>query len=250
MMILRWLRNRKRKQIAASPTPTHWDSWLDRAIPWFADWPAPQRQKFINAVKILVGEKYWEGCGGFEIAEEHKVLIAAQAAMMLTGVENYYFDRLNTILVFPNQFERDTGDGVFFWKEYRIGEAWHRGPIVIAWKEFVEGLEFGQNVVVHELAHHIDGILGEFDGQPAFGNRFSAQQWRGILKRELQNLRSSVRHNRPTLLDPYGAESPAEFFAVCSEAFFESPKELRLDHPELYQALTGIYHCDPGNWIG
>jgi len=248
IMILRWLRDRKRRKLAAQPTPPLWYDWLEEATFWFDRWEPERQQKMIKIVKILIAEKYWEGCAGFALIEKHKVFIAAQAAMMLMGIDNYYFDKLHTILVFPNQFNRQSGDGVFVWKEWRIGEAWQRGPIVIAWKEFLEGLEYGQNVVIHELAHHIDGILGDMNGEPAFGDRQSSVKWRAILKRELQNLNDSLRNDRETLLDPYGAESPVEFFAVCSEAFFESPQQLATDHPQLYQALTTIYHSDPATW--
>ena len=42
-----------------------------------------------------------------------------------------------------------------------------------------------------------------------------------------------MRHHR-TRIDPYGAENPAEFFAVVTEEFFELPARLHTGYPELY----------------
>jgi Mlc titration factor MtfA (ptsG expression regulator) len=47
------------------------------------------------------------------------------------------------------------------------------------------------------------------------------------------------------VLDTYGAENPAEFFAVATEAFFERPRELRENHPELFAALRAFFRQDP-----
>jgi hypothetical protein len=46
-------------------------------------------------------------------------------------------------------------------------------------------------------------------------------------------------------LDDYAAESPAEFFAVMSEAFFESPHGLAASYPDVYAQLVQFYRQDP-----
>jgi Mlc titration factor MtfA (ptsG expression regulator) len=54
-----------------------------------------------------------------------------------------------------------------------------------------------------------------------------------------------VEEEQETLLDPYGAENAAEFFAVATETFFELPEDLRDLHPELYEVLRDYYRQDP-----
>ena len=49
-------------------------------------------------------------------------------------------------------------------------------------------------------------------------------------------------------LDDYGAESPSEFFAVVTEAFFERPGLLTTQHPRLYEELKRFYNVDPASW--
>ena len=46
-------------------------------------------------------------------------------------------------------------------------------------------------------------------------------------------------------LDPYAAEDPAELFAVCAEMFFDVPKELRTEYPEVYEQLKRYFKQDP-----
>ena len=65
---------------------------------------------------------------------------------------------------------------------------------------------------------------------------------------ELEALRKSSDAGEPTLLDPYGAEDPAEFFAVATETFFERASELERRHPQLYNELRRFYRQDPARW--
>lgn len=56
------------------------------------------------------------------------------------------------------------------------------------------------------------------------------------------------RDGRAECLDEYGAESPAEFFVVATEAFFERPLELRAKHAALYAELRAYFRRDPAEW--
>ena len=46
-------------------------------------------------------------------------------------------------------------------------------------------------------------------------------------------------------IDPYAAENPGEFFAVGSEAFFETPELLAPAYPAVYEQLRLFYRQDP-----
>jgi len=52
---------------------------------------------------------------------------------------------------------------------------------------------------------------------------------------------------RADVLDDYGAQDPAEFFAVATEALFERPRALRERHPRLYEVLRDFYRQDPAH---
>jgi len=69
--------------------------------------------------------------------------------------------------------------------------------------------------------------------------------WARVLQRDFEKLRRDISRDIPTLLDEYGAEDPAEFFAVATEFFFEKGGELQQLHPQLYEELKRFYQQDP-----
>jgi Mlc titration factor MtfA (ptsG expression regulator) len=87
-----------------------------------------------------------------------------------------------------------------------------------------------------------DGIA---DGVPPLPDRAAREAWRRVLGEEFHGFCDRVDAGEETLLDPYGAESVDEFFAVASEVFFVAPGQLQLEHPQLYALLAGYYRQDP-----
>ncbi len=220
---------------------------LAQAIPWYFYWDPSIQGKIVDNVRIFIAEKDWEGCYGLTINSEIQLVIAAQAAMMLVGIENYCFEGVRTLLVYPSSFRRETRQGMIVSETSRIGEAWHRGPLVLSWSD-IEHVIPGRNVVVHELAHVLDGLDGEMGGIPVFGDEESAQRWQRVMEQGLKQLTADLQARRRTFLDPYAATSQAEYFAVACETFFELPAELRRVHPDLYRCLTDYFHIDPASW--
>jgi Mlc titration factor MtfA (ptsG expression regulator) len=70
-------------------------------------------------------------------------------------------------------------------------------------------------------------------------------QWQDTLESAYARFRGMVDRGRETLLDPYGAEHPAEFFAVATEAFFTDPHGLIEEFPRLYEQLRRFYRQHP-----
>ena len=86
------------------------------------------------------------------------------------------------------------------------------------------------------------------DGTPPLESRRQYASWARVLGAEYDALRRASEAGRPSVLDEYGAENPAEFFAVATEAFFERPMELREEHRALYEELRVFYRQDPATW--
>ena len=102
----------------------------------------------------------------------------------------------------------------------------------------------GRNVTLHEFAHQLDGNAGGMEGAPELpAGRYRA--WARVLGDAFAELRDDVHRGHRSLLDPYGATNPAEFFAVATELFFERPAAMKQRHPELYAQLAGFYRQDP-----
>jgi Mlc titration factor MtfA (ptsG expression regulator) len=99
--------------------------------------------------------------------------------------------------------------------------------------------------VIHEFAHKLDMRSGEADGVPPLPSRAARERWIEVFDAEFDRFCKSLDAGRETFLDPYAAEHEAEFFAVASEAFFESPHALRREFPRLYELFKGFYRQDP-----
>ncbi len=247
-----WFRKRRRKKILGQSWPESWDLHLQRNVRLTWEMSDSQMSLLQDRVKVFVAEKYWEGCEGLQLSEEMKVTIASQACLMLLGVNDYYFDNVKTILVYPKAFRRETSDGVNEGQsQHRAGEAWQGGPIILSWQDSLRGgrnEDDGQNVVIHEFAHALDGLDGEMGGSVMFDDAGSTQAWRRVVEQGYAELCQAKEQRRRTLLDHYGATNRAEFFAVATETFFEQPSELSREHSELFTLLKKYYRVDPIQW--
>jgi MtfA peptidase len=255
-MLFSWLRNRRRRHILADAFPPAWLTILQESVGHYELLSAPAQKKLRDAVQILLAEKEWEGCRGLELTEEMRVTTAALAAVLILGFDDFYFDNVATILVYPNEYvvkeERAIGGGATIEGESdRLGEAHARGPVIVSWAEIRQNAiapGYGQNLAFHEFAHQLDMLNGAFDGTPDLPNDELARRWADVMDREFRRLQDAERHGRRTLLDPYGAENPAEFFAVATECFFDSPRAMQHVHPLLYELFRDYYRQDPATW--
>ena len=246
-------RRRRRRRLSSTPLPPAWWEIIDRNVPYIRRFSESDRRELAGHVQVLLHEKRFEGCGGLEMTDEIRVTIAAQAAVLLLHRETDYYPTLTSILVYPHAYVTDRPrrqpDGtVIEGPQVRLGESWFRGSLVLSWDDVLRGTrdpDDGQNVVLHEFAHQLDGESGAMEGAPALGASARYQAWARVLGEEYRDLVHSVRRGWCSVLDAYGATSPPEFFAVVTEAFFERPRDLRRCHPELYDELARFYRQDP-----
>ena len=255
-MLFSWLRNRRRRSLLAEPFPEAWLATLHEHVGHYEVLPAADQKKLRDAVQIMLSEKDWEGCRGLELTDDMRVTIAALAAVLILGLDDFYFDNVVTILVYPNAYvvkeERALGGGATIEGESdRLGEAHYRGPVILSWAEIHENAlapGYGQNLVFHEFAHQLDMLNGAFDGTPNLPNDELAKRWADLMDREFRRLQAAERRGRDTLLDPYGATDPAEFFAVATECFFDAPRAMQREYPPLYKLFCDYFRQDPATW--
>jgi Mlc titration factor MtfA (ptsG expression regulator) len=256
-----WLFRRKqlrREEILARPFPEPWLDILRWNVRQFARLPDEHQQLLPRLVQIFLAEKTFLGSGGQKLTDEIRVTIAAQACLLLLGLPHLgVYPRLREVIVYPRDFgeivEAVGPDG----RPYRIphmhaGEAWRGGPVVLAWDEIehsaVSPCE-GFNVVFHEFAHVLDMMKGGgADGIPPLMSKEQYAAWSRVFDASYQAHSQAARTGQPTFLDPYGASSPVEFFAVVTEHFFEQPRQLQSRHPDLYDQMRIFYNQDPVRW--
>ena len=253
-MIFRFPKERRRERLRARPVPPAWPTLLARHVRIFRRLPPEDQKELLGHVQVFLAEKNLEGCGGLELTEEIRLTIAAQACLLLLHRKTDYYPRLTSILVYPSGYnvpgERHLGGHI--WEEgdeNLLGHTERRmQSLVLAWDAAQQGAAHpsdGQNLILHEFAHQLDFEDYGTDGAPALATRKEYQAWAQVMQKEYEALRAAAEAGRPTLLDTYGATNPAEFFAVVTETFFERPRALREQHPELYTALRQFFLQDP-----
>jgi Mlc titration factor MtfA (ptsG expression regulator) len=227
-------RHWRRERIRRQPFPRAWRAILQREMPLFRRLPAALQLQLKKHVQVLLAEKAFIGCGGLVVTERMRVLVAAQAGLLLLNRRNDFFPRLRQVLLYPAPFVKDRVQA--------------DGSVVHESRQALAG-ESGRNVVIHEFAHQLDQDSGTANGAPWIpGQAAGRQRWAAVFNAEYRALHQRLQRGEEGLIDPYGATDPAEFFAVTSELFFERPRELAAAHPALYRELAGCYRCDPAGW--
>jgi Mlc titration factor MtfA (ptsG expression regulator) len=248
------LKERRRRRLRARPFPKKWLTLIQRHVVFYHRLSADDRAELLGHTQVFLAEKRFEGCSGFEITDEIRVTIAAQACLLLLHRRTDYFPHLLTILVYPLTYvaEEQRQVAEHLWEEgivSRLGETGRRmGSLVLSWGAVKHGAADpadGKNVVLHEFAHQLDFENDAADGVPGLATREQQLAWAEVMKSEFASLRAADQSGIPTLLDTYGATDPAEFFAVSVEAFFERPRALRAHHPKLYAELRTYFQQDP-----
>lgn len=252
-------RRRRHERLAGEPTPDHWESLIDENVPHVRMLSDGERERLYDLMQIFLGEKQFEGAGGFEVDDEVRLTIAAQACLLLLGQEgSAVYPRLKSVVVYPSPFvsrgETHNADGtVDVGRQVRLGESWGAGTLVLAWDAVVGGavgVGDGQNVVFHEFAHQLDSEETSSQGAPLLPERAMYRRWAAVLGEEYRQLIDDLENDEPTLLDAYGATNAAEFFAVATEFFFERPRQLKHRHGALYEQLALFYKQDPAVRFG
>ena len=251
----------RRARFMRKPFPAAWRAVLRQRMPLYARLPPDVQQRLRQRVQVLLAEVPFIGCGRLQVTDEVRVLVAAQAALLLIG-RSPAFGGLREVLVYPGHFvvqrSEPGADGVVHeGRRVLAGESWQRGKVVLAWDAVVEGAADpadGANVVLHEFAHQLDhDHNGRANGAPFLGSgtlsrREGQQRWAEVMNAEFAALRLRLAQGEPGLIDPYAATDPAEFFAVTTELFYERPIELAAAHPAMYGELMRCYRVDPRQW--
>ena len=202
---------------------------------------------------LFLARKEFTGAHGLTVDDAMAVAIAAQACVPVLELGLDWYDGFIGIVVHADAVvaQREVVDEagvVHHYEEELSGEAMQGGPVMLSWSDVDEAgasAEVGYNVVIHEFAHVLDMRDGQADGVPPLADRNTREAWHRVLWAEYDAFshRTAVRDD--TLLDPYAAQAPEEFFAVSAEAFFVAPQDFLAEHAQMYALLRGFFRQDP-----
>jgi Mlc titration factor MtfA (ptsG expression regulator) len=222
---------------------------VEAGLPFLGHLNPDERKRLRELARQFIAEKQWSGAQGLRLTPDIQVAIALQACLPILHLGLDWYAGWVGIVVYPGDFviprRMIDEDGVVHeYDDEVMGEAWYGGPVLISWYEHPEDAD-GINVVIHEFAHKLDMKSGDADGVPPMHSDMSRQAWITVMSRCFNDFQRRVDGGEDTPLDPYGAEWPAEFFAVASEAFFENPDLLASEYPEVYAQFRLFYRQDP-----
>ncbi|VTU26753.1 zinc-dependent peptidase [Variovorax sp. PBL-E5] len=261
--MFRWLRNLR----AVRPIPdAAWQATLAR-YPFLAERSGADVERLRSLAAEFLRDKEFHGAHGFVITDEVALSIAAQAVLPvlhLKGGLNWYADFVG-IVVHPSEAvaHRTTTDYAGVVHEYDevvAGEAMDRGPVMLSWQDVLASRvtrDAGYNVVIHEFAHKIDMHSGAADGCPPLPPRFAGTAtprdaraaWFAVLQPAFDTFREKTIlaerfGGEAPWLDPYGAQSVSEFFAVACEAYFVNRAQLANDFAALVAMFDAFFRPD------
>jgi Mlc titration factor MtfA (ptsG expression regulator) len=253
---------RRRRVLERSPIDDGLWDWAIKEHKIFRWLGEADRSRLRELSTIFLAEKVFDPVDGVSLNDELKVSIAAQACLPLLGLDMDWYSGWSTIMVTPREYEvrkRDVDEAgvVHEYDDEFSGEAFDLGPVALSRVDIeASGWGDGYNVVIHEMAHKLDGRDGLYDGCPPLHRTMDYGAWRDAFRDAYESLRSSLdrpaarggrrsRGKRGPRIDSYAAESPDEFFAVACEYFYEKPALLRSEYPEVYRQLTLFFRRDP-----
>lgn len=243
-----WQEDRKLKRLSISASLWH-EALGDWSV--YRRYSESERSWLRETALRLLLRKHLVGVGGLEISDVMRLRIAGMAAVPVLGLGLEWYDGWQTLILYDGPFVADHS-----WQDEfgivhqetsaRSGEAWQRGPVVLSLQDVLAaGRHQGYNVVIHELAHTLDMRSASANGAPPLHYGMDAAAWKRDLSAAWDDLAHRAELGQRLPIDSYALEDPAEFFAVLSETFFESPRSLQSAWPAVYGHLAEFYRQDP-----
>jgi MtfA peptidase len=224
-------------------------------LPFVAARPPEQQTRLRRMASLFLDRKEFAGAQGFVVSDHIALAVAVQACLPVLELGLDHYDGFIGIVmhadaVVASREAMDEDGVVHAYDEELAGEAMEGGPLMLSWADVLPTEDSNApptayNVVIHEFAHVLDLRDGQADGMPLLGSSAERRAWSEVLMSEYDRFCERVVCGHETVLDPYAAEAPDEFFAVSSEAFFVTPQALKQEQPAMYRLLASYYRQDP-----
>ena len=244
----RWRRTRTLEKYAIPPDAFR--AAVER-LPILHGLTADEQVRLREAASLFIHDKAFSAAGGADVDDDTQYLIALQACLLTLNLSEDSYRGWNEIILYPDEFlrhheETDEAGVVHHSRDILAGESWHGGPLVLSIADVAaSGRADGFNVVLHEFAHKLDMLNGDANGFPPLHRGMDATIWARDFTAAYENLCARVDADEDTAIDPYATTDPAEFFAVLTEVFFETPHILHTEYPAIYRQLQQFYRQHP-----
>lgn len=251
-----WSFNKWRRQRRLAKSPVAPELWLRvrQGLPILDGLSAEQDALLRENSVLFLQDKHISSLQGVELNDEQRLHLAAQAQLPLLNLGDLnWYQGFHELVIYPDDFvspqrHRDPNGIEHEWDGEHSGEAWQQGPVILALPGVLSsGGWDAYNLVIHELAHKLDMLNGDANGLPPLHSDMRVSDWASVMQHAYDDMNRQLDEHPDleTVIDPYAAEDPAEFFAVTSEYFFSAPDLLTQAYPAVYEQLKAFYRQDP-----
>jgi MtfA peptidase len=234
----------KKPKLETGLPASDYETLLKDHIPYYGKLDYALQKRFVEKARDFLGAVRIEGVG-FEITEVDRIMVAASAVIPILNFEGWNYTHLTNVIVYPDAFNNDFQ----FEGENRnimgmVGSGFMNGQMLLSRAALIKGFSKNggrENTAIHEFVHLLDDTDGAVDGVPEnLMDHGSTLPWLKMIHQEMHRIKAGNSD-----INPYALTSEAEFLAVVSEYFFEKPEQFSKKHPELYQALAGMFNQNP-----
>lgn len=217
-------------------------------LPWTRQLDPDRAARLRMLVQEFLRDKAITPVQGLRLNQVQLLRLATLCCLPLLEFGREGLHGWSQLLVYPAAFRAqrshmDAHGVLHEWDDELIGEAWERGPVILSWADVrsdIASPREGYCVAAHEIAHKLDALDGAMDGTPPLPRAWQ-REWARDFQRAYDDFAALVDAGTETRIDPYAAESPEEFFAVCTEYHFSDAATLAATMPTVARHLQRFY---------
>jgi Mlc titration factor MtfA (ptsG expression regulator) len=229
--------------VPEEPFPSDWKIILNRYVSFYNSLSGEEKNRFEYKVQEFLLNCRITGIDT-SIDTTDKLLVASSAVIPIFQFDDWKYSNIHEVLLYPSMFnENFETDGSDRGILGMVGSGYMEGKMILSKPALRHGFKNEsdkKNTAIHEFVHLIDKTDGSVDGIPSvLLEKQYAIPWIDLINKKIDEI-----YDGKSDINPYGGTDRAEFFSVVSEYFFERPKLLAKNHPDLYNLLEKIFKQD------
>ena len=236
-------RNNPKWKVPGEPFPEDWRIILNQEVSFYNSLSQEEKKRFEYKVQEFLLNCRITGIDT-SIDTTDKLLVASSAVIPIFQFDDWKYSNIHEVLLYPSMFnENFETDGSDRGILGMVGSGYMEGKMILSKPALRHGFKNEsdkKNTAIHEFVHLIDKTDGSVDGIPSvLLEKQYAIPWIDLINKKIDEI-----YDGKSDINPYGGTDRAEFFSVVSEYFFERPKLLAKNHPDLYNLLEKIFKQD------
>jgi len=232
--------NSKKSQAVLTELPPSYKTILEQQVAFYQALDEAEKKRFEKKMAAFLSNITIEGIRT-TVEDIDRVFIAASAVIPIFAFPDWQYNNLTNVLLYPEHFNQEFDmEGNEKPVMGMVGTGYMNHKMILSKPALQEGFQNKtdkNNTAIHEFVHLLDKLDGDIDGVPEV---LLQQQytipWIQLMHTEI----TDILKNRSDI-NPYGATSKSEFFAVAAEYFFEKPLQFQKKHPELFTMMQQIF---------